>query len=231
MRKWAVENGTIRSPGKSQAIRFTRARVKNPLGYSLGDQTIPEASSCKYLGIILRSHLNWVDQVNYTAQKAWKALHFVMRVLKKGNRNTKSLAYTSLVRPILEYEAARWDPCKGQINASDRTQTEAAQFTKHTKESYWETLTHRRTIARLCALFKAYSGERTGEATRDRLRRPYYLRGVDHVPKIRDRKQRMDIGKYSFVNRTIINWNQLPAEALGTFPCKPKIFRQRGKQL
>ena len=50
---------------------------------------------------------------------------------------------------------------------------------------------------------------------------------VDHVRKIRVRKQRMDIGKYSFVNRTIKNWNQLPAEALGTFLCKPKIFRNR----
>jgi hypothetical protein len=30
------------------------------------------------------------------------------------------------------------------------------------------------------------------------------------------RKQRMDIRKYSFVNRTIKNWNQLPAEVLGT---------------
>jgi len=40
------------------------------------------------------------------------------------------------------------------------------------------------------------------------------LSRVDHVQKIRDRKQGMDIGKYSFVNRTIKNWNQLPAEAL-----------------
>jgi len=39
-------------------------------------------------------------------QKAWKALHFVMRVLKKGNRNTKCVSYTSLVRPVLEYGAA-----------------------------------------------------------------------------------------------------------------------------
>jgi len=56
-----------------------------------------------------------VDQVNYIAQKAWKTLHFVMRVLKKGNRKTKSLAYTSLVRPVLEYGYACWDPCRGQI--------------------------------------------------------------------------------------------------------------------
>jgi len=38
-----------------------------------------------------------------------------------------------------------------------------------------------------------------------------------------------DIGKFFFVNKTIENWNQLPAEALGSFPCKPKIFRKRGK--
>jgi len=53
------------------------------------------------------------------------------------------------------------------------------------------------------------------------------LSRVGHVQKIRDRKQRMDIGKYSFVNRTIKNWNQLPAESLGTFSCKPKGFRKR----
>ena len=148
------------NPGKSNAIRFTRARVKNPLDYSLGDPKIPELSSCKYLGIILRSVLNWVDQVNYKVQKAWKTLLFVMRVLINGNRNTKSLATTSLVRPILECGAASWDPCReGQIIALDRVQTKAAQFVYRTKHSDWETLAQHRTIARLCALFKVYSGE------------------------------------------------------------------------
>ena len=115
--EWAVENGTKINPGKREAIRFMGAQVKNPLGYSLGDQKIPEASSCKYLGIILQNDLNWVDQVNYRAQKAWKALHFVTYVLKKGNGNTKSLTYTSLVCPILEYGSACWDPSRErQIN-------------------------------------------------------------------------------------------------------------------
>jgi len=40
------------------------------------------------------------------------------------------------------------------------------------------------------------------------------LSGVDRVRKIRDRKQRTDIGNYSVINMTIKNWNQLPAEAL-----------------
>jgi hypothetical protein len=90
------------NPNKSKALSFTRARVKDPRNYSLGDQKIPEASCCKYFRIIIRSDLNWADQVNYTVQKAWRALHFVMHVVKKGNKSMKILAYTSLVRPILE---------------------------------------------------------------------------------------------------------------------------------
>ena len=100
--EWAAENEMKINPSKSKAIGFTRARVKDPLNYSLMDTLIPETSSCKYLGISLRSDLSWADQVNYTVKKAWKALHFTMRILKKGNSNTKSLAYMSLVRPNLE---------------------------------------------------------------------------------------------------------------------------------
>jgi len=157
-----------------------------------------------------------VDQVNYTAQKAWKALYFVMRVLQQGNRNAKRLAYTSLVRPILEYGSACWDLCRErQISALDRVQKKAAQFANRTNDSDWETLAQRRTIARFYALFKAYSGERAWKAIRDKLRRPYYLSRADHVRKMKDRKQRTDVWKYSFVNRTIKKWNRLPAEALG----------------
>jgi len=86
---------------------------------------------------------------------------------------------------------------------SDRVQKKAAQFTNHTKDSDWESLVQRRTMARLCALFKAYCRERACKAIRDRLRRAYYLGRVDHVRKIRDRKQRTDIGKYSVANKTI----------------------------
>ena len=144
-----------------------------------------------------------MDQVNCRAQKAWKAFHFVMRVLTKGNRSTESLAYTSLVCPVLEYGSASWDPCtKGQINALDKVQKKAAQFSNHTEDSEWETLAQRR-IASLCTLFKAYCGEMAWEAKRDVLRRCCYLGGFDHVQKMRDRKQRTDIGNCSFVNWTI----------------------------
>jgi hypothetical protein len=78
--EWAVENAMTRNPGKSRTVRFTRARVKDSLNYFWGHQRIPEASSCKYLGIITRRELRWAVQLNYTVQKAWKALHFIMHI-------------------------------------------------------------------------------------------------------------------------------------------------------
>jgi len=60
----------IINPNKSKALSFTRARMKDPLHYSLGGQTIPEDSCCKYLGIVIRNDLSWADQVNYTVRKA-----------------------------------------------------------------------------------------------------------------------------------------------------------------
>ena len=55
--EWAAEIAMKINPSKCKAVRFTMARVKDPLNYTLGDQLISEASSCKYLGIILRSDL------------------------------------------------------------------------------------------------------------------------------------------------------------------------------
>jgi len=103
---WAVENAMKINPSKSKAIRFTRARVNDPINYSLMGTLLPEASSCKHLGIILSRDLSWAEQVNYIVKKDWKALLFTMRILKNSNSNTKSLPYMSLVRPILEYGAA-----------------------------------------------------------------------------------------------------------------------------
>jgi hypothetical protein len=39
------------------------------------------------------------------------------------------------------------------------------------------------------------------------------------------------IRKYSFVNKTIQLWNQLPADALGTLSCKPSNFRKRVRKV
>ena len=164
---------------------------------------ILEASSCKYLGIILRIDLRWADQVNYMVKKAWEALHF-MRILRKGTSNTKSLAYMTFVWLILEYGAACCDPYReDQICELDRVQRKAAKFAHHTNNPTWETLASHRKIAYIGALYKAYCGERVWKDIGNRLEWPHCLSRADHNRKIRSRRQRMDKGKYSFMNRNI----------------------------
>jgi hypothetical protein len=101
-------------------------------------------------------------------------------------------------------------------------QKRAAKFANNIKESGCETLAQRRLIARICALFKAYTEERAWKAIGNRFLKPCYLGRGDHNLKIRTMKQITDVGKYSFVNRTIKSWNQLPASLLASFPCKLK---------
>jgi hypothetical protein len=54
----------------------------NPTSIRYGTE-ISEASSCKYLGIILRSDLRWVDHVNYTVKKNLEGTLFYNASCKK----------------------------------------------------------------------------------------------------------------------------------------------------
>jgi hypothetical protein len=105
-----------------------------------------------------------------------EAFYFIMRILKNGNSNTISFAYTSFVRPILEYGVACWNPyMEGKKTALDRLWRKAAKFANHTRNSVWENLAQCRKIARIFAPFKAYSWERAwmessrGQVTRTML--------------------------------------------------------------
>jgi hypothetical protein len=85
--------------------------------------------------------------VGHILQKAWKALCFLMHILKNGNKNMKSLAYTSLVCLILEYGAAHWNLyLECQISALDCMQKKVAKFAHHMSSLVWESLAQGRKI-------------------------------------------------------------------------------------
>ena len=63
--------------------------------------------------------------------KAMRSLNFIKRNLHKCTSNTKSLAYTSLVRPTLEYASSVWDPFLNKnILAIEMIQRRAARWVK-----------------------------------------------------------------------------------------------------
>jgi hypothetical protein len=79
----------------------------------------------------------------------------------------------------------------------------AAKFALQRNDCNWETLPQCRKIACICAVFKAYMGKWAWKAISGRVQTSCCLSMVNHDKKIRSRKQRADIRKYSFVNRTV----------------------------
>ena len=92
-------------------------------------------------------------------------------------------------------------------------------------------LAQSRKIARMCALYEMYTGERAWKGIGYSLQAPRYLNRTDHYWKIRVRKQRTDIGKCSFVNRSTTDWNNLPERAIGTSYGKTRIFKTRVRKV
>jgi len=83
----------------------------------------------------------------------------------------------------------------------------------------------------MCALYKDYTVERAWKAIRDRLQAPSYLSRFDHNWKVKDRKQRTDIEKYSIVNSPITDWNKLPEGSIGISNGKMHIFKTRVRKV
>jgi hypothetical protein len=76
-------------------------------------------------------------------------------------------------------------------------------------------------------LYKACNSERAWKDIENKLQASYYRSRVDHCWKIRSRKIRTDVGKFSFINRTIADWDRLPEGAIGTSLIKTHVFRKR----
>ena len=120
-----------------------------------------------------------------------------------------------------------WDPySECQIRALDCLQNRATKFAHYSGGSNWESLARHRKIACICVLCKVYTSDGVWKEIGDRLQVPSYLSRVDHKWKIRARRQRTDVRKYSFVNRTIADRNRLPEEVIRDSHGKLHIFRK-----
>jgi hypothetical protein len=120
---------------------------------------------------------------------------------------------------------------KFQISALDRVQNKAGKFAYHSGGTDWETLAQRRKIGSMCTVCKSYTGIRAWKEIEYILLAPRYLRMVNHYWKVRARKQRPDIGKYSFVIRSITDWYKLHEVAKLTTHGKAHIFKTTVKKV
>ena len=99
-------------PQKCQTMHITNKRNIIQSTYTIHNHILQTTNTAKYLGIHIHStlNLNWNTHINKTAQRANTTSAFLHRNIRTCPRKTKHLAYTTLVRPILEYASIIWDP-------------------------------------------------------------------------------------------------------------------------
>ena len=209
------------NPSKCQVLHITRAKCPIQTRYILHGTVLESVPSAKYLGITISDNLSWIPHIDSVSKKANQTLGFLKRNLKVHNKDLKPTAYTTLVRPQLEYASTVWSPHK----ATDITKLEAVQcrsarwatrdyqrtssVTQMIKDLNWRTLEQQRIDSRLTLMYKiTYDLVAIPAADylipNTRQSRHNHLRAYRQIPTLKD------YYKYTFFPRTIVHWNALP---------------------
>ena len=210
---------------KCHVLHITHAR--NPLKYQymLNNCPLPETKSHTYLGVDISNDLTWNAHVNKACAKANRTLGFLRRNLYDCAKKIKDMAYKTLVRPTLDYCSTVWDPHTQLLtNKIEAVQNRAARFVTRDYSRYssvtamkqkldWEPLHLRRKVCRIATFREALAG-RLSIPVRKVLRpvrRPLRNSSSSGFIAIPANK---NCYKYSFLPRTIPEWNTLTAPTI-----------------
>ena len=226
---------TISVP-KCSILSISNSKSPKPRIYSLGTINLPQVKSCSDLGIIIDDKLTFSCHILSSTKRAYKQSIIMSRCFLSKNPYLLKSAFTSYVRPILEYASPIWSPHSiKDIDALDRVQRHftksfsnirslpySARLTRldlqplYARRNHIDLITCFRLIHGLTHLdYTSFFSPRLNSVTRGQ---PYTL----IKPPVR-----LNTSKFSFFSRTVDHWNNLPlttvtASSLPTFKFKLK---------
>ena len=230
--KWDMEF----HPDKCQVLSITRKRRPIKSSYILHGKSLAHVDSVKYLGVTISSSLNWNEHISNITSKANRSLEFVRRNLRVSSKKVKETAYTTLVRPIVEYAAPVWDPHQAYlINKVEMVQRRAARYvcnrwhnTSSVSEMLtsleWRSLRSRRMDAKLAMVYRIRNNmiampARTSLTPATRSFR--YGNSASYIVP----SARCDYYHHSFFPSSIRYWNTLPQTVVDSSSLD--MFKQR----
>ena len=182
-----------------------------------------------YLGVLLDSKLSWTPHINSICNKANCLLRFLRRNLHHCPPHLKQPAYKQIILPSIEYCSAIWDPYQQtSIHKLEMIQHRAARFVlnkpwrRNHKDSItdmlirlkWQSLENRRRHSHLILLFKFVN--KMIHIPTQYLPAPHPLTTTmaNHDQKLMQLFTRTNRYLYSFLPKTIPDWNNLNIEDL-----------------
>lgn len=154
------------NPDKCEVLTITKKRKQLNFNYTIHGHILQHVDSAKYLGLNISKNLSWNTHVDAVTKKANNTLAFLRRNIGSCPQTAKERAFTTFVRPTIEYAAAIWDPpTQRNINALEMVQRRGARFvmndyqqtssvTNMISKLGWEELKMRRARIKTILLFK-----------------------------------------------------------------------------
>ena len=211
------------NPGKCQVIHITRSKSPVKSRYFMHNQELESVDAAKYLGVTISKDLSWNTHINNITSTANKTLGLVKRNVVTKNKDIKTMAYNSLVRPQVKYASVVWSPyTKHNINKIEKVQRRAARWVTNDYCSYcsvtdmlsnlgWRSLENRRTDTRLAMFYKIIYGLVAIPLPSYFEHPEVYTRHM-HSLSYRQIHTSVCYYKYSFFPISIVLWNKLPAD-------------------
>ena len=190
--------------------------------YEIDGQLLSVAHEERDLGIMVSSDLKVSNQCAKAVATANRVLGMISRTISDKSKGTVLQLYKSLVRPHLEYCIQAWRPhYQKDIDLLERVQRRATRMITGFKGISYEerlrllkitTLETRRLRGDLIETFKIMKGYEGIDASNFFELSNTVTRG--HNLKICKGRFNRDIGRYSFRNRVVDEWNSLPQDII-----------------
>ena len=168
-------------------------------------------------------------QVEYVCKKAIRLVGFLQHNLWNSPRTLRELSYKQFILPVLECASTILDPYhQNNINKLEMIQHRAVHFVlghpwrKSTRDSIssmlqsigWPTLQLRRKCARLILMYKLLHNLLTIPTSYLPSPPPATMTRSSHDFKFLHYQPVLDCYKYSFIPRTVPEWNNLPLQII-----------------
>ena len=88
---------------KCSVLSISNSKSPKPRIYSLGNTNLPQVRSCSDLGVLIDDKLTFTNHILSTTKKAYTQSAMMSRCFLSKNPHLLIRAFTSFVRPILEY--------------------------------------------------------------------------------------------------------------------------------
>ena len=212
--KWKMEFNV----DKCHVVRFGESSKRPVWQYKLGDERIPSADKEKDLGVVINNKLKPEDHINQVTGKMYNLLTNMKIAFTYIDANMVRKIITTFIRPSLEYASVAWNPhLQKDVKKIERIQRAATRWAPELRELSYEerlkalnltTLEARRKRGALITLYKCTTG--MIDIDKEDFIKPGSRRTRGHSKKLQKKQGKKDVKKYSFPNRFIKAWNDLP---------------------